>query len=311
MTTVTSADVRRYWDTHIHDLDVSDHAPGTAEFFADLDAYHFEKLHHLLRLLDFDDLPRWRGRAVLDVGCGAGVEVVRFARAQALVTGTDVSASAVTLTRRNADQQGQTVRLLVSDGQALPFADESFDFVYAHGVIQYAADDARVVSECHRVLRKGGTAMFQVYNRISWLHLLSKVMKTPLEHEDAPVLRRYSIGEFRAVLRPFADIRLIPERFPVKSRLHKGWKGAAYQRRVRRHVQRAAACLGPSIRLAPARLLHQVIGASWTARVSSSRPTPMATTSCSRRSRAWTRSPIRPRSRVRPAIGIAVWAPTA
>ena len=117
MTTVTSADVRRYWDTHIHDLDVSEHAPGTPGFFADLDAYHFEKLHHLLRLLDFDNLARWRGRAVLDVGCGAGVEVVRFARAQALVTGTDVSASAVALTRRNADQQGQNARLLVSDGR--------------------------------------------------------------------------------------------------------------------------------------------------------------------------------------------------
>jgi ubiquinone/menaquinone biosynthesis C-methylase UbiE len=228
MTTVSSAAVRRYWDSHIHDLDISAHPPGSAGFFADLDAYHFEKLHHLLRLVAFDDVPRWRGRAVLDVGCGAGVEVVRFARAQALVTGTDVSGAAIALTRQNTSQQGQTARLLVSDGERLPFADESFDFVYAHGVVQYAADDQRLVAECHRVLRTGGTAMFQVYNRISWLHVLSKVMKTPLEHEDAPVLRRYSIGEFRALLRPFADVRIVPERFPVISRLHKGWKGTAY-----------------------------------------------------------------------------------
>jgi ubiquinone/menaquinone biosynthesis C-methylase UbiE len=228
MTTVSRAAVRRYWDAHIHDLEISTNAPGSQGFFADLDAYHFEKLHHLLRLVDFDDVNRWRGRAVLDVGCGAGVEVVRFARAQALVTGTDVSGAAIGLTRQNASQQGQVVRLVVSDGESLPFADESFDFVYAHGVVQYAADDHRVVAECHRVLRKGGTAMFQVYNRISWLHLLSKVMKTPLEHEDAPVLRRYSMGEFRALLRPFADVRVVPERFPVKSRLHKGWKGMAY-----------------------------------------------------------------------------------
>ena len=36
------------------------------------------------------------------------------------------------------------------------------------------------------LLRPGGTALFQVYNRVSWLHLLSKVMKVPLEHEDLP-----------------------------------------------------------------------------------------------------------------------------
>jgi hypothetical protein len=27
---------------------------------------------------------------------------------------------------------------------------------------------------------------------------------------------------------PFSSVRIVPERFPVKSRLHKGWKGAAY-----------------------------------------------------------------------------------
>jgi SAM-dependent methyltransferase len=85
-----------------------------------------------------------------------------------------------------------------------------------------------VVAECRRVLRPGGVVMFQVYNRVSWLHLLSKVMKVPLEHEDAPVLRRYSIGEFRELCGGFSAVDVVPERFPVKSRLHKGWKGTLY-----------------------------------------------------------------------------------
>ena len=38
------------------------------------------------------------------------------------------------------------------------------------------------------MLKPGGEAIFQVYNRISWLNALSQVMKVPLEHEDAPVL---------------------------------------------------------------------------------------------------------------------------
>jgi SAM-dependent methyltransferase len=220
-----NARVREYWNAHIHDLDVSPHAPGTPEFFRDLDGYHFEKLHHLLRLVDFD---AWRNRDVLDVGCGAGVEVVRFARGGARVTGVDIAPNAVALARSNLSQQGLSAALEAADGEALPFPDATFDFVYAHGVVQYTAHDARLVAEAHRVLRPGGLAMFQAYNRVSWLNLLSKVMKVPLEHEDAPFLRRYSIPELRALLRPFATVEIVPERFPVRSRLHKGWKAAAF-----------------------------------------------------------------------------------
>ena len=225
MASSANAPVRAYWNRHIHDLDISAAPVGSPAFFADLDAYHFEKLHHLLRLIDFE---AWRGRAVLDVGCGAGVEVVRFARAGAHVTGVDLTSSAIGLTRQNLAQQGLSAALAVADGEALPLASESQDFVFAHGVAQYTADDRRLVDECRRVLKPGGTAVFQVYNRRSWLQLLSKVMKVPLEHEDAPVLKRYSIGEFRRLVSGFSSTTIVAERFPVRSRLHKGWKGAAY-----------------------------------------------------------------------------------
>ena len=217
--------VRDYWDRHIHDLEITTHAVGTAGFFADLDQYHFEKLHHLLRLVDFEG---YRGRRVLEVGCGAGTDLVRFARGGAEVTGVDISPSAIALARQNFEQQGLAADLQVADGERLPFEDARFALVYAHGVVQYTADPAALVRECHRVLEPGGTAIFQVYNRISWLNALSRVMKVPLEHEDAPVIDKYSIGEFRALLAPFREVRIVEERFPVKSRLHGGWKGRLF-----------------------------------------------------------------------------------
>src|SRR5512141_2398657 len=104
--------VRQYWNTRIHDLEISRHAPGTPGFFADLEEYHFDKLHHLLRLVDFDGQ---RGRTVLDVGCGAGVDAIRFARAGARVTGVDIAASAIDLARKNFEQQGLSADLRVAD----------------------------------------------------------------------------------------------------------------------------------------------------------------------------------------------------
>jgi SAM-dependent methyltransferase len=220
-----NSQVRAYWNDHIHDLDISTHPPGTREFFADLDQYHFEKLHHLPKLVDFT---AYRGKKVLDVGCGAGTDLARFAKAGAIVAGVDLSSSAIALARQNVAQQGLEADLREADGEALPFADGTFDLVFAHGVVQYTTHDRALVDECRRVLKPGGTAVFQVYNRVSWLHALSKVMKVPLEHEDAPVLRRYSAREFRRVLTGFRDVRIVEERFPVKSRLHGGWKGLLF-----------------------------------------------------------------------------------
>ena len=221
----TTEAVREYWNRHIHDLEITRHPVGSRGFFDDLDQYHFEKLHHLLRLVAFDG---YRGRSVLEVGCGAGVDLARFAKGGAQVTGVDLAVSAIDLARANFEQQGLQGRFDVADGEHLPFPDNSFDLVFAHGVVQYTANPQQLVEQCHRVLKPGGEAVFQVYNRISWLNALSKLMKVPLEHDDAPVILKFSIAEFRRLVAMFREVTIVPERFPVVSRLHGGWKGAVY-----------------------------------------------------------------------------------
>ena len=221
----TIDDVRAYWERRIHDLEITKHPVGSRGFFDDLDQYHFEKLHHLLRLVDFNG---WPGKDVLEIGCGAGVDLARFAKGGARATGVDLTASAIALAKENFAQQGLSGHFEVANGESLPFPDDTFDFVFAHGVVQYTAHPKRIVDECRRVLRPGGQAIFQVYNRVSWLNGLSKVMKVGLEHDDAPVLLKMTIGEFRELLSGFRTTRIVPERFPVKSRLHGGWKGAVY-----------------------------------------------------------------------------------
>ena len=219
-------EIQRYWTLRIHDLEMTDEPVGTLAFFDDLDDYRFDKLRYLPQLVDFGG---FRGKQLIEIGCGIGTDLVRFARGGARVTGVDLAPTAIDLARKNLELHGVMAEdLRVANGEALPYPDASFDVVYGHGVVQYTADAPQLIRECHRVLRPGGTAIFMVYNRVSWLNALSKVMKVPLEHEDAPVLKKYSIGEFRALLQPFSATRIVAERFPVKSRLHRGWKGIAF-----------------------------------------------------------------------------------
>jgi SAM-dependent methyltransferase len=217
--------ITRYWDDHIHDLVITTHPVGTPGFFRQLDEYRYDKLNYLPRLVDFSS---YRGKSLLEVGSGAGIDLVRFARVGAIVTGIDLSTTAIDLTSQNMEQNGLNADLRVMNGECMQFRDHSFDVVYAHGVLQYTADPERMVAEIHRVLKPGGEAILMVYNRNSWLNLMRKVTRVPLEHEDAPVQMKYSMGELKGFLKPFKNYRIVPERFPVKTKLHSGWKARLF-----------------------------------------------------------------------------------
>jgi SAM-dependent methyltransferase len=217
--------VRAYWNDQIHDLAVARSPVGSREFFRELDAYRFGKLQYLPTLVDFAG---YRDREVLEVGCGAGIDLLRFARGGARVTGVDLAETAVELAKQAFAHESLAADLRVVDATRLPFEDHSFDLVYGHGVLQYAADPEGIVAEMKRVLRPGGQAIVMVYNRRSWLAWMSAVLRTPLEHTGAPVFRMYTAAELESLLAPLGSCRIVPERFPARTVLQRGWKAALY-----------------------------------------------------------------------------------
>jgi ubiquinone/menaquinone biosynthesis C-methylase UbiE len=219
------ASIRAYWNDHIHDLAIATQPAGTAAFYQQLDDYRYAKLSYLRQVID---CAACQGQRLLEIGCGTGIDLVRWARAGAMVTGIDLAPAAVELARQYLAQQGLPGEVRVMNGEALEFEDNSFDLVYAHGVLQYTANAVKMVNEIRRVLRPGGQAILMVYNKHSWLNALSKLTKVELEHADAPVIRKYSIREFRCMLGTFMQVKIVPERFPVKTRLHHGLKARIY-----------------------------------------------------------------------------------
>ena len=228
----TTDEVRNYWEAHIHDLEITKHPVGSRGFFDDLDQYHFEKLHHLLRLVDFD---AYRGRGCSRSDAAPRVDLARFAKGGAIVTGVDLTASAIELARQNFAQQGLTGDFRVADGEQLPFPDDSFDLVYAHGVVQYTAESAaagRRVPARAQARRRGDLPGLQP----------GLLAECALEVDEGRSRARRCPGAVEVQHRRvqggcvtgFRDVRIVPERFPVKSRLHGGWKGARVQRSVRR-----------------------------------------------------------------------------
>jgi SAM-dependent methyltransferase len=162
-------EVRTFWNANPVGAEFVDAEPGTAEFFAHFDAmreaedcepYSFSNLIH-----GFD---QFRGKRVLDVGCGNGYVLSRYARQGAIVSGVDLTAKAIELSRKRFALERLEAELIQIDGVNLPFPDAHFDIVCSMGVLHHISDPRPTVSEIARVLKPGGTLIAMLYYRYSY-----------------------------------------------------------------------------------------------------------------------------------------------
>jgi SAM-dependent methyltransferase len=199
------SEVRSYWDARVDDTELSRDPPGSRGYFAAMAHYRYSKLVYLPGLIGFD---QWRYRDVLDVGCGAGIDLVQFARAGANASGVEISGRSLALASRFLAAEGLAATLAQADAARLPFRDATFDLVLCHGVLPFAPDPAAIVRDCRRVLREDGIAIFVAYNRISLMSALRALSAVSPGHGDAPVFRMHTRKEFDALLTEFAERQL-------------------------------------------------------------------------------------------------------
>jgi arsenite methyltransferase len=101
-----------------------------------------------------------QGETVLDLGSGAGADVLISARrvgATGKAIGLDMTDEMLELARANAAEAGvDNVELVKGYIEEIPLADASVDVVISNCVINLAADKRKVLAEAARVLRPGG-----------------------------------------------------------------------------------------------------------------------------------------------------------
>ncbi len=105
---------------------------------------------------DFARFEETRGLRVLEIGVGLGADHQQFAEAGADLWGIDLTERAIEHTQRRLSAFGLASRLTVGDAECLEFPDESFDQVYAWGVLHHSPDTPRAIGEAWRVLKRGG-----------------------------------------------------------------------------------------------------------------------------------------------------------
>lgn len=99
------------------------------------------------------------GSRVLEVAPGPGFFAIELAKlGDFAITGLDVSRTFVEIAGKNARDAGVKADFRHGNASTMPFADESFDFVYCSAAFKNFAQPLEALNEMHRVLRPRGEA---------------------------------------------------------------------------------------------------------------------------------------------------------
>lgn len=110
-----------------------------------------------------------KGKKVLDVGCGDGIDLALIGVKGAKVFGVDPSREFL----KKAQENNPTGIFKEGVGENIPAEDASFDVVISKWAIQTSSDVPKVLSEIARVLKKGGTTVF--LSKHPWIQWLQKI----------------------------------------------------------------------------------------------------------------------------------------
>jgi len=233
---VTVNSIHDYWNTHTLGLQyvTNDNVEiGSPEFFDHIrpwmNPYKFpwimERINREAAIL--------KGKHLLELGCGMGYDSLEFLKRGVRVTATDLTPNAVELTKRHFEiERVNAEEVRTANALDLPFEDNTFDAVWANGVLHATGDTARAIREVRRVLKPAGRAIIShFYRKPSWMYLLHNLGRENIEfkEEDPPVNQFYTEEEVLAMFDGFEVVEAAQEHYRALPVRRSGVKATLYK----------------------------------------------------------------------------------
>jgi 2-polyprenyl-3-methyl-5-hydroxy-6-metoxy-1,4-benzoquinol methylase len=227
--------IRSYWDVHTLGLQyVQDDRIeiGKPEFFAHVRPWMNPfKFPWIMTRIDAE-AARLEGKHLLEIGCGLGFDSLEFLKRGVRVTATDLTPAAVELARRHFEIEGvQPEAVREENVLNLSFADETFDGVWANGVLHHTGDTPGAIREIRRVLKPGGRIVVSHFYRVpSWMYVVSKLGRENIEfkEKDPPVIDFLTEQEILAMFEGFEIEEQTRDHYRALPTARRGYKAAAY-----------------------------------------------------------------------------------
>ena len=162
--------VQNYWDARPCNIRHSTSPIGTRQYFEEVEVRKHLVEPHIPHFAEFD---RWKGKRVLEIGCGIGTATICFARAGASVTAVDLSTKSLEIARQRAEVFGLSDRIQFyhADAEKLSgvISPAPYDLIYSFGVIHHTPHPERVIEQIRtHFVKPESLFKIMVYHRFSW-----------------------------------------------------------------------------------------------------------------------------------------------
>jgi len=189
--------VKKYWNKRPCNIQNSSAPVGTKKYFDEVEQRKYYVEPHIPTFAQFS---KWKGKKVLEIGCGIGTDTVNFARAGALITAVDVSSESLKVAKKRARVFNLQNMIIFYQANAEKLSQyvpiKQYDLVYSFGVIHHTPHPEKVISEIKKFMHQKTVLKIMIYHRYSWktLWILLKYGKGAFWKLDE-LLAHYSEAE--------------------------------------------------------------------------------------------------------------------
>jgi ubiquinone/menaquinone biosynthesis C-methylase UbiE len=156
--------------------------------------------------------------SVLEVAPGPGYFAIELARlGDYRITGLDISETFVKIAGVNAENAGVRVEFRHGNASAMPFADDSFDFLLCRAAFKNFSEPERALEEMHRVLKPSGQALIIDLRRDTSVESINKA------------INNMNLGALNGIITKFTFRCMLLKRAYTKSEFEKMIAGTNFQ----------------------------------------------------------------------------------
>jgi 2-polyprenyl-3-methyl-5-hydroxy-6-metoxy-1,4-benzoquinol methylase len=200
--------VKEYWNRRPCNIRHSNAELGSKEYFEQVEARKYFVEPHIPGFAQFE---KWRGKRVLEIGCGIGTDAVNFARAGADYTAIELSEASLELAKKRFAVFGLKGRLLSGNAEqaAELLKGETFDLIYSFGVIHHTPNAEAVITSIRSLMRAGSELRIMLYSRFSWKSLMIKLgLDQPEAQSGCLIANVYSNKQIKHLLKDFEVVSI-------------------------------------------------------------------------------------------------------
>lgn len=198
----TIDDVAAFWNQRPCNIRHSQAPVGTREYFDEVEKRKYLVEPHIHRFAEFE---KWKGKNVLEIGCGIGTDATNFARAGARYTGVEVSKTSLELAKKRFEIFGLQGTFYLGNAEQLA----TYDLVYSFGVIHHTPSPEDVIDQVKCFLGPDSEFRLMLYAKNSWKDCMIEAgFDQPEAASGCPIAKTYTHEDVIQLLKDFDIVSL-------------------------------------------------------------------------------------------------------